>query len=356
MTARERRTVRLGVIAAGLIILYVVAIDPYLSARAEARARIESAEAQLMRQQSLARSLPAYRQRLAAAQATWNQEVRPRLLAGDLPAVSASDLSAEVRRIAAQSFLEVERENVLASSDQDGLTSIPVQFSLRGDIYGLRDFLAALETSRTFLNLRELRVNSVGAGYNQGMTIALAPLQITVTVEGYLGGEPAPAEASAGEAGTGAPLDTVGAGNAGAGAGAEAGPVQGGGAGASGQVGAGAGAPGGQTPGGRAGLQPAPGGAVGGPVNPGGGIGGAAPGQAPGGGAPTTAPAPGAPPSGGVAPNNNPAGAQAPAAPNVTVITPTPTAPARGAPTLAPDQPLRQPPPGGGGGGGGGQP
>ncbi len=194
MTPRERRTVRLGVVAAAMILLYVMALDPYLASRAETRAKIEETEAQLTRLRSLERSLPAYRQRLAAAQATWNTEVRPRLLAGDLPAVAASALSGEVRRIGAQSFLEVERENVLASTDQDGLTSIPVQFSLRGDVYGLRDFLAALETSHTFLNLRELRVNSIAAGFNQGMTAAMAPLQLTVTVEGYLGGEPPPGE------------------------------------------------------------------------------------------------------------------------------------------------------------------
>jgi Tfp pilus assembly protein PilO len=340
MTTRERRTVRLGVVAAALIVLYVVGIDPYLTARAEARAKIESAEAQLTRQQSLARSLPAYRQRLAAAQATWNQEVRPRLLAGDLPAVSASDLSAEVRRIAAQSFLEVERENVLASTDQDGLTSIPVQFSLRGDIYGLRDFLAALETSRTFLNLRELRVNSIAAGYNQGMALARAPLQITVTVEGYLGGEPSPAESPAEGAAAIAPLDSAVA------AGAAGGPVAGPGGGASGQVSAGGGvAPGGQAPaGGRAPGQPA-GGAVGGPANPSGG--GGASGQPPAGGA--------AGQVGGAAPGANPAGAQPPAPSGVTVITPAPNPPAGNAPALAPAQPLQQPP-GGGGGGGGGQP
>jgi hypothetical protein len=197
VTARERRTVRLGLVAAAMILLYVLALDPYLTARAKTRDLIEQQQAQLSRLVALDRSLPIYRRRLQAAQATWDAEVRPRLVAGDVPAVAASTLSNEVRRVAAQSFLDVERENVLAATEKDGLTAIPVQFSLRGDIYGLRDFLAALESTRTFLNLRELRVTAITGGFNQVLPVTAAPLQMTVTVEGYLGGAPAAGEPAA---------------------------------------------------------------------------------------------------------------------------------------------------------------
>jgi hypothetical protein len=213
VTARERRTVRLGLLATALILLYVLALDPYLTARAKTRDLIEKQQAQLTRQVALDRSLPIYRRRLQAAQATWDTEVQPRLLAGDVPAVAASTLSNEVRRIAAQSFLDVERENVLAAAEKDGLTAIPVQFSLRGDIYGLRDFLAALESTRTFLNLRELRVTAITGGFNQVLPVTAAPLQITVTVEGYLGGAPVAGEPAAATQppGAGAPAGAEGA-------------------------------------------------------------------------------------------------------------------------------------------------
>jgi type II secretory pathway component PulM len=187
VTAREQRTVRWGGLAAGVILLYVLVLDPFLARNAETQALIEQREIQLARLSSLQSSLPRYRERLARAQQIWDSDVAPRLLAGDVPAVAASALSEEVRRIAAQSFLEIERENVLPTVDETGLTGIPVQFSLRGDIYGLRDFLAALESAPSFLHLRELRVNSVSGGFANVATPG-GPLQVTVTVEGYLRG------------------------------------------------------------------------------------------------------------------------------------------------------------------------
>ena len=191
MTSREQRTVRWGAAAGGLILLYVLLLDPYLVRSAESHALVEERESRLARLVALERSLPAYRERLSKARAIWDAEVAPRLLAAEIPAVAASALSERVRGIAAQSFLEVESENVLPSVDDGRLTSVPVQFSLRGDIYGLRDFLAALEASPSFLHLRELRVNSLTAGLGPQLAGGGAPLQITVTVEGYLGGSEA---------------------------------------------------------------------------------------------------------------------------------------------------------------------
>lgn len=187
MTTRETRIVRFGAGSVGLILLYLLVLDPYFVGRSERAALIEERESRLARLQALERSLPTYRQGLTAARRTWEIEVAPRLLAAEIPAVAASALSKEVRRIASQSFLEVERENPLPTADEDGLTSVPVQFSLRGDIYGLRDLLAALEASESFLHLRELRVATVTGGFAEVET-GEAPLQITITVEGYLGG------------------------------------------------------------------------------------------------------------------------------------------------------------------------
>lgn len=189
MTAREARTVRWGVAGVGAILLYVLLLDPYLAARGETRSLIDERESRLARLRALQASLPAYEKRLAIARETWDRELAPRLLAAEVPAVAASSLSEEVRRIAAQSFLQVERENVLPPGEADGLTTVTVQFSLRGDIYGLRDFLSALETSQSFLHLRELRVNTVTGGFGPTPGSG-APLQITVTLEGYLRGQP----------------------------------------------------------------------------------------------------------------------------------------------------------------------
>ncbi|MBA2565744.1 MAG: hypothetical protein H0V09_10025 [Gemmatimonadetes bacterium] len=185
MTSREQRTVRWGAAGAGLILAYVLLVDPYLVRAAESRTLMEEREAQLARLGALERSLPVFRRELAAAQGVWDRDVRPRLLPAEIPTIAATGISELVRRLAAQSFLEVERENVLSPGQEGGLTSVPVQFSLRGDIYGLRDFLAALQTSDVFLHLRELRVNTVTAGFAIAGA-GDATLQITLTLEGYL--------------------------------------------------------------------------------------------------------------------------------------------------------------------------
>ncbi|MFN2433036.1 MAG: type II secretion system protein GspM [Gemmatimonadota bacterium] len=189
MTAREQRTLRWGAAAGALILGYVLVLDPYLLRSAERDVALEERESRLARYEALERSLPALRERQARARALWQDDVAPRLLAAQAPAVAASALSEEVRRIAAESLLEVEREDVLAAGQVGQLTSVPVQFSLRGDVYGLRDFLAALEAARIFLHVRELRVNATG-DFGAG-DAASAPLQITVTLEGYLRGEEA---------------------------------------------------------------------------------------------------------------------------------------------------------------------
>ena len=187
MTAREQRTLRWGGIAAGAILLYVLLVDPFLARTAESRELVEERESRLTRLDALERSLPVYRDRLAKAEAVWETQVAPRLLPGNVAAVAASALSREVRQIAAQSFLEVERENVLPADEEGGLTTVPVQFSMRGDVYGLRDFFASLQASRSFLNIREIRVNTLTAGFGP-VPARGAPLQFTVTVEGFLGG------------------------------------------------------------------------------------------------------------------------------------------------------------------------
>lgn len=211
MTAREARTVRWGGTVAGGILFYVLLLDPYLARSAETLGLAEERETRLARLVALQRSLPSQEERIRLAQSTWRSQVEPRLLPGDVPAVAAAALSEEVRAIAAQSFLDVERESVLPAMEQAGLTGIPVQFSLRGDVYGLRDFLAALEATRTFLHLRELRVNATAAGSGLDQ-LEPAPLQVTVTLEGYLGG-PGAASAGGTSAGTAPEVEAVEGGN-----------------------------------------------------------------------------------------------------------------------------------------------
>jgi hypothetical protein len=196
VTARERRTVRWGGAAAGVILGWVLVVDPWLVRAEETRALAAERESRLARLQALQASLPAWRDRLDGARAVWAADVAPRLLPGDVPAVAASFLSEEVRRLAAASYLDVERESVLASGARDGFVTVPVQFSLRGDVYGLRDFLAALESAVPFLHLRELRVVSAGTGFAPAGAVG-APLQLTITLEGYLAGPGVPGGAAA---------------------------------------------------------------------------------------------------------------------------------------------------------------
>jgi hypothetical protein len=196
VTARERRTVRWGAAAAGVILGWVLVVDPWMVRAEETRALAAERESRLARLQALQASLPAWRDRLDGARAVWAADVAPRLLPGDVPAVAASFLSEEVRRLAAASYLDVERESVLASGARDGFVTVPVQFSLRGDVYGLRDFLAALESAVPFLHLRELRVVSAGTGFAPAGAVG-APLQLTITLEGYLAGPGVPGGAAA---------------------------------------------------------------------------------------------------------------------------------------------------------------
>ncbi|HEY7530766.1 MAG TPA: type II secretion system protein GspM [Gemmatimonadota bacterium] len=195
MTARERRTIRWGAAAVGVILGWLLVVDPWMVRTEEARALAAERESRLARLEALQASLPAWRDRLDEARAVWAADVAPRLLPGDVPAVAASFLSEEVRRLAAMSYLDIERESVLPSGERDGFVTVPVQFSLRGDVYGLRDFLAALESAVRFLHLRELRVTSMGQGFAPAGSVG-APLQLTITLEGYLAGADVPGGAA----------------------------------------------------------------------------------------------------------------------------------------------------------------
>ncbi len=163
LSARERRYIRWGAVAAGAILLFALAAFPYLrrwSAREDA---ISSAEARLFRMRWLADHAAEVS---ALARRREGEATGGRMMiSGRTVALAASALQRSVQQYAESSGLSISRLDVAGTPDTiaSAMPVIPATLSATGDLYAITDFLSALREEALVIDVSQMTVVSNSA-------------------------------------------------------------------------------------------------------------------------------------------------------------------------------------------------
>ena len=202
LSRRERGLV--GVTLAILIILlarYFI-IGPYLERRDWVKSQLEL-QPQLLEknQRYLAR-----KDEFAAGLEAARNEIKtrePKLLTGDTPSVSASDLQDTVQNLAVKGGTQVITTRVLNPETVGSFAKIAIQMEIGGQIDQIVNLMRAIDTSPKLLVVDEINVRSlfrpVGVPQPRAVPqVAIQNLRVSLTVAGYARAQPpAPAKTEA---------------------------------------------------------------------------------------------------------------------------------------------------------------
>ena len=203
LSNRERTLVLLtGLIVAVFIVKYA-AVTPILERRTWVRNQLES-QPQLL--QKNLRYVGQKEQLVAALEAARSQikSQEPKLLTGDTPSVSASDLQDTVQALATREGTQVITTRVLNPEPAGTFSKIGIQLEIGGQIQQLANLIKGIETSPKLLVVDELNVRSLfrPAGLPQPQGVAQPVpqnLRISLTVVGFARAQPVNAPAKEGE-------------------------------------------------------------------------------------------------------------------------------------------------------------
>ncbi|UCF18613.1 MAG: type II secretion system protein M [Gemmatimonadota bacterium] len=164
LNRRERLVVAGGATLSLLALLLVYTILPFARRWSEREAAMEAKVAQVARLEALVEGEAQLEAAVARLEESRDQRVR-RLLTGSTPALAASTLQTLMRSYAERSRVRLERVDADREFElaENGLTPIGMQMVVRGDVYGLVDFLFYLQNGEKLLVIDELRITA-GAG------------------------------------------------------------------------------------------------------------------------------------------------------------------------------------------------
>jgi len=124
----------------------------------------------------------------------------PKLLTGDTPSVSASDLQDTVQNLAVKGGTQVITTRVLNPETVGSFAKIAIQLEIGGQIDQIANLMRAIDTSPKLLVVDEINVRSLfrPAGVPQPQAVpqvAIQNLRVSLTVAGYARAQPpAPAK------------------------------------------------------------------------------------------------------------------------------------------------------------------
>jgi hypothetical protein len=170
-------------------------ISPFLERREAVQNELES-QPQLLeknlrylgRKEALAASLESARNGIKSRES--------KLLTGDTPSVSASDLQDTVQGLATREGTQVITTRVLNPEPVGSFSKISIQMEVGGQIDQIANLIRGLEASPKFLVVDEINVRSlfrpIGLPQPQGLPQAPAQnLRVSLTVAGYARARPA---------------------------------------------------------------------------------------------------------------------------------------------------------------------
>jgi hypothetical protein len=198
LSRRERALVFLS----GVILLIFVGkfamVTPFLERRAWVQEQLESQPGLLTKnlrylaqKEAILAGLESAREQIKAQE--------PKLLTGDTPSVSASDLQETVQAMATREGTQVITTRVLNLEPAGSFSKIGIQLEIGGQIQQLASLIRGIETSPKLLMIDEINVRSLfrPIGFPQGPAVPQAPaqnLRISLVVSGYSRSQSAPAK------------------------------------------------------------------------------------------------------------------------------------------------------------------
>ena len=199
LSRRERALVFLS----GAILLVFVGkfavVVPFLERRAWVQEQLESQPALLTKnlrylgqKEGMLAGLESAREQIKAQE--------PKLLTGDTPSVSASDLQETVQAMATREGTQVITTRVLNLEPAGSFSKIGIQLEIGGQVQQLANLIRGIETSPKLLMIDEINVRSLfrPIGFPQAPGVPQAPaqnLRISLVVSGYARSQAAPAKA-----------------------------------------------------------------------------------------------------------------------------------------------------------------
>ncbi|MBI2181884.1 MAG: hypothetical protein HYU31_13825 [Deltaproteobacteria bacterium] len=202
LSRRER-----GLVGATLAILIILlarqfVVGPYLERREWVKSQLEL-QPQLLeknlrylaRKDEFAFGLEAARNEIKARE--------PKLITGDTPSVSASDLQDTVQNLAVKGGTQVITTRVLNPETVGSFAKIAIQMEIGGQIDQIANLVRAIDTSPKLLVVDEINVRSLfrPVGVPQPRVapqVAIQNLRVSLTVAGYARAQaPAPAKTEA---------------------------------------------------------------------------------------------------------------------------------------------------------------
>jgi len=200
LSRRERGLVYLSGMILLIFIGKVAVVSPFLERRAWVAQQLDNQPQLLMKnlrylgqRETMLAELESAREQIKARE--------PKLLSGDTPSVSASDLQETVQTMATREGTQVITTRVLNPEPAGSFSKIGIQLEIGGQIQQLANLIRGIETSPKLLMIDEINVRSLfrPAGFPQAPGIPQAPaqnLRISLMVSGYAKA-PAPSPATA---------------------------------------------------------------------------------------------------------------------------------------------------------------
>jgi type II secretory pathway component PulM len=165
---RERIVVAAGAVISVVALSVAYLLLPFARNWTEREEAIEAKMEQVARLQALLENREALQEAVDGLEQSRDRRAR-RLLTGSTAALAASSVQSLMRSYAERSRVRLERVTVDPDQtpEEDGLTPIRLQLTVRGDVYGMVDFLFYLQSGETLLVIDELQITGSSGGINR---------------------------------------------------------------------------------------------------------------------------------------------------------------------------------------------
>lgn len=195
MSPRDRRALGLGAALLTPVLLWSMAVRPYLAALEDVEARIEAERGRLEREEALLAAAPRLPEALEhATEAARSAESR--LIKAANQALAEAELISYLTLVASTNHLLLQEARAVESTGEAPAGLAPVQLALRGEsnLEGVLEFLHAIEQSPLLLRVVGLSIEPAppaqstggGRGGNQPQPRnRTGVLQLNLLIEAY---------------------------------------------------------------------------------------------------------------------------------------------------------------------------
>lgn len=177
---RDRRALLLGSVLAIPVLLWSLAVKPYVAALGADRDELASQRDLLARELGAVAAAPRTPAQIANARSALDQE-RERLFAGDAIAATSA-FTNYIKEATDDAGLSLEQLDAREGAPlESGLRDLTLELRAEGDLRGILDALTALESGDRLVRIARLAIEPGPAGPNHGAEA----LVVSATVHGY---------------------------------------------------------------------------------------------------------------------------------------------------------------------------